>query len=72
MRTISFSQKAFGDYYTWSLRDKKIFEKINDLIIEITRDPFRGTGKPEPLKGNLQRLLVKADHSGTPVGLRGQ
>ena len=54
MRSISFSQKAFKDYYTWSLRDKKVFEKINNLIIEITRDPFRGTGKPEPLKGNLK------------------
>jgi len=42
--------EAFRDYYTWSLRDEKIFEKINDLIVEITRDPFRGTGKPEPHK----------------------
>lgn len=28
-------------------------EKINDLIRDIRRDPYRGIGKPEPLKENL-------------------
>lgn len=50
MKRISFSQKAFQDLYIWSLRDKKIYEKIHTLIVEIIRDPFHGTGKPEPLK----------------------
>ena len=27
--------------------------RINNLIKEILRDPFKGVGKPEPLKGNL-------------------
>ncbi len=30
-----------------------MLERINALIKECTRDPFRGTGKPEPLSGNL-------------------
>jgi len=30
--------------------DGKVFDKINALIAEIMRDPFRGAGKPEPLK----------------------
>jgi len=30
--------------------DGKVFDKINALIAEIMRDPFHGTGKPEPLK----------------------
>jgi toxin YoeB len=50
MRSIGFSQKAYKDFYTWSLRDKKTFSRINDLISEVTREPFKGTGKPEPLR----------------------
>jgi toxin YoeB len=49
---ISFDNSAFADYLQWEEEDEKIFNKINTLIKEITRDPFRGTGKPEPLKEN--------------------
>jgi toxin YoeB len=50
---ISFEETAFAEYWQWAEEDKKIFGKINKLITEILRDPFHGTGKPEPLKGNL-------------------
>jgi toxin YoeB len=50
---ISFEKSAFEDYCEWARDDKKIFSKINALITEILRDPFHGTGKPEPLKENL-------------------
>ena len=50
---IQFQQSAFNDYQQWAVDDKKIFSKIGGLIKEITRTPFTGTGKPEPLKGNL-------------------
>lgn len=50
---IQFQQSAFNDYQQWALDDKKIFLKIGGFIKEITRTPFTGTGKPEPLKGNL-------------------
>jgi toxin YoeB len=50
---ISFEKSAFSEYCQWAQEDKKTFNKINTLITEILRDPFRGTGKPEPLKGNL-------------------
>jgi len=50
--TISFEESAFSQLYQWEKEDKKIFDKLSRLIIEITRDPFHGTGKPEPLKGN--------------------
>jgi toxin YoeB len=33
--------------------DRKILERINKLIREIQRTPFKGTGKPEPLKHGL-------------------
>ena len=50
---ISFENSAFVEYWQWAKEDKKIFDKLNTLITEILRDPFHGTGKPEPLKGNL-------------------
>ena len=50
---ISFEESAFSDYLKWAKENKSVFNKINSLITEITRDPFYGTGKPEPLKGNL-------------------
>ena len=48
---INFEESAFADYLWWAGEDRKIFDKINPLINEILRDPFHGTGKPEPLKG---------------------
>ena len=34
--------------------DKKLFERLQRLIVETARDPFVGVGKPEPLKGELR------------------
>jgi toxin YoeB len=50
---ISFDDTAFAEYWHWAAEDKTVFAKINKLITETARDPFHGTGKPEPLKGNL-------------------
>ena len=50
---ISFKDSAFTEYRQWAVENRKIFEKIDALITEIMRDPFHGTGKPEPLRGNL-------------------
>ena len=47
---ISFEENAFAELCQWEKDNKKIFEKISRLIIEIARDPFHGTGKPELLK----------------------
>ena len=49
---ISFQDAAFVDYQQWKRVDPRIHDKITRLINEIRRDPFHGTGKPEPLKGN--------------------
>ncbi|MCL1855998.1 MAG: Txe/YoeB family addiction module toxin [Clostridia bacterium] len=51
-KLISFEDSAFAEYRQWAKEDRKIIDKIDALITEIRRDPFRGTGKPEPLKGN--------------------
>ena len=54
MRKIAFDAKAFEDYNYWEKNDSGIYEKIKDLIKDIYREPFKGIGKPEPLKGNYK------------------
>jgi len=50
---IVFSSQAWDDYLYWQHTDRKMLKRINDLIKEITRTPFQGTGKPEPLRHAL-------------------
>ena len=50
---IVFRRDAWRDYVAWQAEDEKLLERINTLIEECLRDPFRGTGKPEPLKRDL-------------------
>ena len=53
MTSITFSEDAWDEYLYWQTQDKKTLRKINTLLKEIQREPFRGEGKPEPLKGEL-------------------
>jgi toxin YoeB len=54
MRNIAFEREAFEQFNTWAIEDKKIYAKIVDLIDDVLRDPFKGLGKPEPLKHYLK------------------
>lgn len=47
---IIWHTDAWEDYIFWQNNDRKLLRKINELIKEIDRTPFTGTGKPEPLK----------------------
>ena len=47
-----FDNSAFDDFYNWAIYDKKVFRKIIELLKSIKRTPFKGIGKPEPLKFN--------------------
>ena len=53
------------DLRFWVSSDAKIAARILSLVEEIRRDPFRGTGKPEPLKhlgaGVWSRRVTQAD-----------
>lgn len=51
---ILFSDHGWEDYRHWLATDPKTLARLNALIEECRRTPFRGTGKPEPLKGDLQ------------------
>ena len=62
---VAWSSNGWDDYLYWQAHDRAIIEDINGLIEEISRDPFKGTGKPEPLKGDLtgfwSRRITKSD-----------
>lgn len=47
---LIFAENAWEDYLYWQKTDKKMLKRINLLIRDITREPFDGIGKPEPLK----------------------
>lgn len=51
--SVIFSGHAWEDYLFWQRTDRKILERINQLIKEIQRSPSTGIGKPEPLKHGL-------------------
>lgn len=51
---LVLSQSAWEDYLHWQASDSKLLERLNQLLRECQRHPFKGTGKPEPLKGNLK------------------
>jgi toxin YoeB len=51
---ITFSENAWAGYVYWQTQDKKFLKKSNALIDKVTRTPFDGTGKPEPLKYELK------------------
>ncbi len=53
---IVFSKIAWEDYVSWQKDDKKVVKKINELIKDIERNPFKGKGKPEALRFDLAGL----------------
>ncbi len=50
---LLFRPRAWEHFQYWQETDKSILKKINGLIKECQRHPYEGTGKPEPLKGDL-------------------
>jgi toxin YoeB len=45
-----FVEESWEDYLYWQQMDKKLLARINELLKDISRNPFSGLGKPEPLK----------------------
>ena len=50
---LGFTETAWRDYLWFQKHNQKLLRRINDLIKDTQRNPFRGIGKPEPLKGEL-------------------
>ena len=51
---LVFSDDAWEDYLYWHKAEPQTLKRIHQLIKEIMRDPYRGIGKPEPLKHAFQ------------------
>ena len=53
-KKFAWTDEAWKDYIYWQTQDKKTLKRINRLLDDIKRnDPFKGIGKPEPLKESL-------------------
>jgi toxin YoeB len=69
----AWTDEAWEDYVYWQTQDKKTLKRINQVLKDISRDPFSGIGKPEPLKYKYQgywsrrideanRIVYKVEH----------
>tara|TARA_S200002703_G_C3688284_1_gene211329 strand:- start:6 stop:272 length:267 start_codon:yes stop_codon:yes gene_type:complete len=62
---LVFSDEAWEDYQHWVETNPKLKDRINELIKQCKRTPFAGSGKPEPLRGDLSgwwsRRITKED-----------
>jgi len=54
-----FVDESWEDYVYWQKTDKKILAKINNLLNDISRNPFTGIGKPEPLKYKYKGFVFR-------------
>ena len=52
MRDLKFTADCYKDYINWCNSNPDVFNKINELIKDILRKPFKVLGKPEPLRRN--------------------
>ena len=64
-RNLTFTDRAWSDYLWWQENDPGTLTRLNALIRECQRTPFKGTGKPEALRNDLRgfwsRRITKAD-----------
>lgn len=66
-RRIAFEIESWEEYLNLQATDKKLYQKLNNIIKERLRsdDPTQGIGQPEPLKheytGYYSRRLSKKD-----------
>ena len=49
-----WTDEAWEDYVYWQTQDKKTLKRINQLLVDIDRNGYKGIGKPEPLKHEYQ------------------
>ena len=53
MRQIIWLTAAEEDRQHWLTTDPRVTARLETLVLAIRNDPFKGIGKPEPLKGPL-------------------
>ncbi|MGQ0508154.1 MAG: type II toxin-antitoxin system YoeB family toxin [Myxococcaceae bacterium] len=52
-RLCVVEQEFREDLSRWVREQRRVAERVLDLVEGIMRDPFQGKGKPEPLKSLL-------------------
>jgi toxin YoeB len=73
---VFLEPKAEEDLMYWHTHNPQIAEKITALLQSVQENPFKGLGKPEPLKGNFSgywsrrinkehRLVYKVEKKGS-------
>jgi toxin YoeB len=50
---LLWTDRGWTQYRYWQVADPAMLARINALIDDSLRSPFRGIGKPEPLRGEL-------------------
>lgn len=50
---LQFSSRSWDEYLYWQQTDQKILKRIDELLKDISRSPYQGIGKTEPLKQAL-------------------
>jgi toxin YoeB len=51
---LVFSRESWEEYLYWQETDPQTLERINHLIKDTMRNPYRGIGKPEPLRHSFK------------------
>jgi toxin YoeB len=51
---LEFDVNAFEDLAWWIQQDRNKALRVVNLIKDVQRDPFKGIGKPEPLRHELK------------------
>lgn len=62
---VHFTDNGWDDYLYWCSHDRQVHARLNELIENARQTPFRGLGKPEPLKGDLagfRSRRITAEH----------
>lgn len=53
-RDITLHPQFWNDLRYWARTDRKLEERLFELVEAVARDPFAGIGKPEILKHDFQ------------------
>lgn len=62
---VKISNQAKDDLDWFRNGDRKIYSKCFDLTLAVLQDPFKGVGKPEPLKNMGWSLAMLAARPGS-------
>lgn len=51
---FEFTSHAWEEFQYWIGNDQEVVKKIKELLKAIRKSPYKGIGKPEPLKFRLK------------------